>query len=83
MTQQFIDGTDISYGEMERQGFDPSFIEDYQSLKREFRPLTGTITPPTSTLKANQSGLYIKVNAPAELWFNSTPGSDTGWIQLI
>jgi len=85
MTQSFIEGRDISYADMERQGFDPSFIDDYQALKRELRPLVGNVTPPNTSIQSNLSGFYIYSDSPnpVELWFNPTAGVDTGWIQLV
>lgn len=85
MTQSFIEGMELSYGDMEHQGFDPAFIEDYQALKRSFRPLVGDTTPPNGNFVANHSGFYIYSDSPnpVELWYNPSVGSKTGWIQLV
>lgn len=82
VNQTFVEGLDLSYGDMERMGFNAQFIEDYQSLKRNFAPLTGTVANPNNNLTANLSGWYIDTSGPA-LWFNGSAGSRTGWVQLI
>jgi len=81
MTQQFDEQTDISYGDMEKQGFQQSFINDYQSLKRALRPLTGSVLP-ENNIRSNLSGFYVRTGT-VQLWFNSTPGVNTGWVQIV
>lgn len=83
MTQQnFIQDVDISYGDMEKQGFAQSFIDDYQGFKRSMRAQSGTDANPNGIYTATLSGFYVNTAAPA-LWFNPSPGARTGWIQLI
>jgi len=73
----------ISYADMEKIGWPQSRIEDYQGLKREIAPLSGTDADPHGIYPANLSGLYIKTNAPTGLWFNPSVGDMTGWIQIV
>lgn len=79
----FIQDLDISYADMERQGFAQSFINDYQGFKQAMKVQTGTDADPNGLYVATISGYYVKTNAPTGLWFNPSPGADTGWIQLV
>ena len=83
MTQQFTQDIEISYSDMEAEGFSLAFINDYQGFKQAIRPITGTEADPNNVFTANLSGYYVKTNAPTALWFNASPGSRTGWIQLV
>ena len=83
MTQQnFIEDLDISYADMEQQGFAQSFINDYQGFKQSMRALSGTDADPNGLYTANLTGWYVDTSTPG-LWFNPAPGARTGWIQLV
>jgi hypothetical protein len=77
-----INGLDLSYSDLEKMGWSPQLIEDYQSLKREMKPQSGTVADPNGVYVANQSGQYFRTDTPG-LWFNPYAGSKTGWIQIV
>ena len=72
----------LSYADLERIGWPLSLIDDYLGLKRELLPQHGTASNPNGLYIANLNGLYIKTDATTALWFNPSPGADTGWVQI-
>jgi len=74
--------SDVSYAELERAGWPQFLIDDYIGLKRELLPQSGTDADPNGIYVANLNGMYIKTDATQALWFNPTPGEDTGWVQV-
>jgi len=72
----------ISYSLLEKAGWPMELINDYQGLKRELAPQNGTEADPNSIYVANLNGQYFDTNT-SSLWFNPTPGEDTGWIQIV
>lgn len=83
MTRGIVEGQDVSYADLESQGFSQSFINDYMGLKRSLTPLAGVEADPNGIYTANQSGWYIGTQAPVSLWFNASAGSNTGWFKLV
>lgn len=74
----------LSYGDMERMGFDRSFIEDYQGFKRELLPqYSDTVTDPNNVYISNSNGQFFHTGATKALWFNPIPGQTTGWLQIV
>lgn len=71
----------ISYADMQRMGFDSAFIDDYQGIKREFAPQSGTTADPNGVFISNSNGFYVDTATP-RLWFNPVAGVKTGWIAL-
>ena len=72
----------ISYSDLERAGLPASFIEDYQSFKRSVAPQYGTEPDPNGIYMANLNGQYFDTATPSH-WVNPTPGSNSGWIQIV
>lgn len=72
----------ISYADLEKLGWPYNLIEDYQGLKRELSPQSGTEVDPNGIYAANLNGFYVDTSSPG-LWFNPTPEAETGWIQLV
>lgn len=71
----------ISYGDLERLGWPQYLIDDYLGRLRELTPQRGTQADPNGDYEANLNGLYIDTNLNV-IWFNPSPGADTGWIQV-
>jgi hypothetical protein len=85
MTQRltYIEDVDISYADMEKEGFSQTFINDYQAIKRTFEPIFDVIANPNNEITANRSRLYIDTNLK-RIWFNeSGAGARTNWIQYV
>jgi hypothetical protein len=80
-TNNLIDLVDASYSDLERAGLPASFIEDYQSFKRNVKPQSGTDVDPNGIYRANLTCLYVDTVTPST-WFNPALGADTGWIQI-
>lgn len=78
MTQQVL----ISYSDLQRLGWPNALIEDYQGMKRDLIPQSGTETNPNGVYVANFNGQYFDTGTPA-MWYNPVPGADTGWIQIV
>ena len=72
----------ISYADLEKLGWSNSLINDYQGLKRELSPQSGTDTDPNTIYRSNLSGTYFDTATPG-MWFNPTIGELTGWIQIV
>lgn len=70
-----------SYGDLERLGWPQWLIDDYLGRLRELTPQRGTDTDPNGLYVANVNGFYVDTVTPA-LWFNGSPGEDTGWIAV-
>jgi hypothetical protein len=73
---------DISYSDLEKIGWPLTLINDYQDLKTNLKPQSGTDTDPNGIYVSNLNGFYIDTATPGQ-WFNPTEGIDTGWIQLV
>lgn len=71
----------ISYGDLERLGWPQYLIDDYLGRLRELTPQRGTEADPNGIFEANLNGMYIDTNLNV-IWFNPSPGADTGWIQV-
>lgn len=74
--------TAISYSDLQRLGWPNILIEDYQGLKRELVAQSGTEADPNGIYAANLNGFYVDTSTPG-LWYNDTPGEQTGWVQLV
>ena len=72
----------ISYGDLERLGWPQILIDDYLGRLRELTPQRGTDADPNGLYVANLNGFYVKTDATTALWFNPSPGENTGWIQI-
>ena len=72
----------ISYADLQKIGWPQALIEDYEGLRRELVPQTGTEADPNGIYQSNLNGFYIKTDATTALWFNPVAGELTGWIQL-
>lgn len=76
----------ISYAELERLGWPQFLIDDYLGRLDELTPQSGTTADPNGVYFANLNGFYVKndpaATPPTALWFNPSPGANTGWIQL-
>lgn len=70
-----------SYADLEKLGWPNWLIDDYMGRLRELTPQHGTDADPNGIYTANLNGLYIDTATPA-MWFNSIPGTDTGWIAV-
>lgn len=77
----FIENPDISYADLEREGWSQALIDDYQAFKRLSVPQKGSESDPNGVYRANLNGMYVDTVTPS-LWYNPTNGADTGWIQL-
>ncbi len=73
----------ISYADLEKIGWPQALIEDYEGLKRELVPQTGTEVDPNGIYQSNLNGFYFSRTPPEKLWFNPVAGELTGWIQLV
>lgn len=71
----------ISYGDLERLGWPGYLIDDYLGRLRELTPQRGAEADPNGVYVANLNGLYIDTNLEV-IWFNPSPGEDSGWIQV-
>lgn len=71
----------ISYADLEKLGWPLSLINDYQGLKRELSPQSGTVADPNNIYRTNLNKTYFDT-VTASLWFNPTVGELTGWIQI-
>lgn len=71
----------ISYADLEALGWPQVLIDDYLGRLRELVPQYGTDADPNNIYVANLNGFYVDTATPA-LWFNPTPGEDTGWIMV-
>jgi hypothetical protein len=79
-----IQNLELSYSDLEQMGFDASFIEDYQGLKRDFIPQSSSTTAdPNNVFVSNLSGQFFYTGVTKALWFNPVPGQKTGWLQII
>jgi hypothetical protein len=74
--------TGISYSDLERLGWPNDLINDYQGIKLDFVPQSGTEADPNGVYVANLNGIYFDTSTPA-MWFNPTPGDTEGWIQIV
>lgn len=72
----------VSYADLEKLGWPQSLIDDYQGLKRELSPQSGTEPNPNTIYRSNLNQTYFDVTTPA-MWFNPTVGKLTGWIQIV
>ena len=72
----------ISYADLEKLGWPLSLIDDYQGLKRELSPQSGTDTDPNTIYRSNLNKTYFDTVTPS-MWFNPTVGAITGWIQIV
>lgn len=81
MTQLIIDSLDLSYSDLQREGWSDALIEDYQGFKRSMIPQTGVAPDPNGIYVANRSGLYVDTLLEV-LWFNPTNGNKAGWIAV-
>jgi hypothetical protein len=70
----------LGYGDLERMGFNPKFIEDYQGIKRELVPQRGADTNPNGIYVANLNSLYFDTTTPS-LWIGIA-GTDNQWIKI-
>jgi len=71
----------ISYGDLERLGWPQYLIDDYLGRLRELTPQRDVEPDPNGIFEANLNGLYIDTNLNV-IWFNPSPGANTGWIQV-
>lgn len=79
-----IQNLELSYSDLEQMGFDRSFIEDYQGLKRDLIPQSSSTTAdPNTVFESNLNGQFFYIGATKALWFNPVPGQKTGWLQII
>ena len=72
----------ISYADLQKLGWPLTLIDDYQGLKRELSPQSGTAVDPNNIYRSNLSGQYFDTATPG-MWFNPTVGELTGWIQIV
>ena len=75
----------LSYGDLERMGFRPEFIEDYQAFKREVSPQFSATAddPNTAEFRSNLNGFFVYTGTPKQVWYNPVPGQITGWVQVV
>lgn len=71
----------VSYADLEKLGWPQILIDDYMGRLRELVPLRGTEADPNGLYIANLNGFYVDLTTPS-LWYNPTPGENTGWIAL-
>ena len=81
MTQLIIDSLDLSYADLQKEGWSNALIDDYQGFKRSMIPQSGVEPNPNAIYVANRSGFYIDTLLEV-LWYNPTNGNQTGWIAL-
>ena len=76
----------LSYGDLERMGFRPEFIEDYQAFKREVSPQFSddpAASDPNDIFVSNLNGFFVYTGTPKQVWYNPVPGQITGWVQVV
>jgi len=72
----------VSDATLEQLGWPQILITDYQGRLDALTPQNGTDADPNGIYAANLNGFYVDTNTPG-MWYNPTPGDDTGWIQLV
>lgn len=78
--------TRISYSDLQALGWPDHLINDYQGFKQDVQnlyiPQSGTDADPNGIYEANFNGIYFDTGTPG-MWYNPTPGADTGWVQIV